>query len=97
MSEGASGVKTLAKSNMRFINQISTPERSRPGLPTTASSTVGQQGTGGNCGTVGQRRRRREGRHLQRQERRKGRSVEGRVKTLNVVTMLKVKGWSWQI
>ena len=68
--------------------RISIPDRSRPGLPTTATGTVGQQVTGGNCATAGQRRRRRRGRRVQRQwERGKGRCVEVRVGTLNVGTM----------
>ena len=73
---------------MRTTKRISIPDRSRPGLPTTATGTGGQQGTSGNCATAGRRRRRRRGRRVRRQwERGKGRSVEVRVGTLNVGTM----------
>ncbi|KAI5614481.1 growth/differentiation factor 11 isoform X1 [Silurus asotus] len=37
---------------MRLTNKNFIPERSRPGLPTTATGIVGQQGTGGNWATV---------------------------------------------
>lgn len=55
----------------------------------TASSAFGHQGAGGNSATVGQRqRKKREGRHIwKQQESRKGRRVEVRVGTLNVLTM----------
>uniref|UniRef100_A0A8C4R3Y4 Endonuclease/exonuclease/phosphatase domain-containing protein n=1 Tax=Eptatretus burgeri TaxID=7764 RepID=A0A8C4R3Y4_EPTBU len=73
---------------MRTTKRISIPDRSRPGLPTTATCTGGQQGTSGNCATAGRRRRRRRRRRVQRQwERGKGRSVQVRVATLNVGTM----------
>ncbi|KAL7881155.1 hypothetical protein SRHO_G00034090 [Serrasalmus rhombeus] len=68
---------------------IAIPDRSRPGLTTTASGAVDQQGAGGNWTTVGRRpSERRGGRRVRRQEeRRKGRSVEVRVGTLNIGTM----------
>ena len=68
--------------------QISIPDRSRPGSTTTAIGAVSQQGTGRNYATVGQRRRRRGGRRVQR--RREGRKVKRivlRIGTLNVGTM----------
>ncbi|KAL7837360.1 hypothetical protein SRHO_G00270710 [Serrasalmus rhombeus] len=71
---------------MRITNMIAIPDRSRPGLTTTASGAVDQQGAGGNWTTVG--RRPRGGRWVRRQrESRKGRSVEVRVGTLNIGTM----------
>uniref|UniRef100_A0AAR2IVR4 Endonuclease/exonuclease/phosphatase domain-containing protein n=1 Tax=Pygocentrus nattereri TaxID=42514 RepID=A0AAR2IVR4_PYGNA len=74
---------------MRITNMIAIPDRLRPGLTTTASGAVDQQGAGGNWTTVGQRpSKRRGGRQVRRQrERRKGRSVEVRVGTLNIGTM----------
>ena len=58
-----------------------------PGLPKAATGTVDWQGANGNYATVG-RRRRRGGRHVRGQrERRKGRTVEVRVRTLDVGTM----------
>ncbi|KAK2893246.1 hypothetical protein Q8A73_015730 [Channa argus] len=45
----------------------SIPDRSGPGLTTTATSAVDLQGTGGNWTTVGRRRRRREGKCVRRQ------------------------------
>ncbi|KAK3517926.1 hypothetical protein QTP70_027537, partial [Hemibagrus guttatus] len=62
------------------------PDRSRPGLTTTAIGAVDLQGTGGNWATVG--RRSRGGRRVHRQrEKRKGKSVGLRIGTLNVGTM----------
>ncbi|KAK3507855.1 hypothetical protein QTP70_001701 [Hemibagrus guttatus] len=62
------------------------PDRSRPGLTTTAIGTVDLQGAGGNWATVG--RRSRGGRRVHRQrEKRKGKSVGLRIGTLNVGTM----------
>ena len=64
----------------------SIPDRSRPGLTTTATGAVDLQGAGGNWATVG--RRRRGGRRVRRQrEKRKGKSVGLTVGTLNVGTM----------
>ncbi|KAK3517790.1 hypothetical protein QTP70_018948, partial [Hemibagrus guttatus] len=66
---------------MNFI-----PDRSRPGLTTTAIGAVDLQGAGGNWATVG--RRSRGGRRVRRQrEKRKGKSVGLRIGTLNVGTM----------
>ncbi|KAK3508380.1 hypothetical protein QTP70_025786, partial [Hemibagrus guttatus] len=60
--------------------------QAQPGLTTTASSAVDQQGAGGNWATVG--RRSRGGRRVHRQrEKRKGKSVGLRIGTLNVGTM----------
>ncbi|KAK3526680.1 hypothetical protein QTP70_031470, partial [Hemibagrus guttatus] len=62
------------------------PDRSRPGLKTTAIGAVDLQGAGGNWATVG--RRSRGGRRVHRQrEKRKGKSVGLRIGTLNVGTM----------
>ncbi|KAK3548874.1 hypothetical protein QTP70_021261 [Hemibagrus guttatus] len=67
--------------NTNFI-----PDRSRPGLTTTAIGAVDLQGAGGNWATVG--RRSRGGRRVRRQrEKRKGKSVGLRIGTLNVGTM----------
>ncbi|KAK3510589.1 hypothetical protein QTP70_011797 [Hemibagrus guttatus] len=68
-------------STLNFI-----PDRSRPGLTTTAIGAVDLQGAGGNWATVG--RRSRGGRRVHRQrEKRKGKSVGLRIGTLNVGTM----------
>ncbi|KAK3564091.1 hypothetical protein QTP86_007551 [Hemibagrus guttatus] len=68
-------------STLNFI-----PDRSRPGLTTTAICAVDLQGVGGNWATVG--RRSRGGRRVCRQrEKRKGKSVGLRIGTLNVGTM----------
>ncbi|KAK3522582.1 hypothetical protein QTP86_025003 [Hemibagrus guttatus] len=62
------------------------PDRSRPGLTTTAIGAVDLQGAGGNWATVG--RRSRGGRRVRRQrEKRKVKSVGLRIGTLNVGTM----------
>ncbi|KAK3545181.1 hypothetical protein QTP70_001769 [Hemibagrus guttatus] len=62
------------------------PDRSRPGLTTTAIGAVDLQGAGGNWATVGLRSR--GGRRVHRQrEKRKGKSVGLRIGTLNVGTM----------
>ncbi|KAK3516233.1 hypothetical protein QTP70_006378 [Hemibagrus guttatus] len=69
------------KASTNFI-----PDRSRPGLTTTAIGAVDLQGAGGNWATVG--RRSRGGRRVRRQrEKRKGKSVGLRIGTLNVGTM----------
>ncbi|XP_063859148.1 craniofacial development protein 2-like [Scylla paramamosain] len=70
---------------MRIINESTIPDRSLPGLPTSAYGAVPQQGAGGQYVTVG--RRRRGGRVRKKQERRKDREVEIRVGSLNVGTM----------
>ncbi|KAK3545589.1 hypothetical protein QTP70_008138 [Hemibagrus guttatus] len=63
------------------------PDRSRPGLTTTAIGAVDLQGAGGNWATVG--RRSRGGRRVHRQrEKRKGKSVGLRIGTLNVGAMI---------
>ncbi|KAK3518654.1 hypothetical protein QTP70_006960 [Hemibagrus guttatus] len=68
-------------STLNFI-----PDRSRPGLTTTAIGAVDLQGAGGNWATVGGRSR--GGRRVRRQrEKRKGKSVGLRIGTLNVGTM----------
>uniref|UniRef100_A0A673K0B0 Craniofacial development protein 2-like n=1 Tax=Sinocyclocheilus rhinocerous TaxID=307959 RepID=A0A673K0B0_9TELE len=77
---------------MRITNMTSIPDRSGPGLTTTAIGAVDLQGTGGNWATVGRRRRGgrcvRGGRRVRRQrEKRKGRSLGLKVGTLNVGTM----------
>ncbi|KAK3514669.1 hypothetical protein QTP70_021575, partial [Hemibagrus guttatus] len=62
------------------------PDRSMPGLTTTAIGAVDLQGAGGNWATVG--RRSRGGRRVHRQrEKRKYKSVGLRIGTLNVGTM----------
>ncbi|KAK3518110.1 hypothetical protein QTP70_033330, partial [Hemibagrus guttatus] len=71
---------------MRIVSTNFIPDRSRPGLTTTAIGAVDLQGAGGNWATVG--RRSRGGRRVHRQrEKRKGRSVGLRIGTLNVGTM----------
>ncbi|KAK3575295.1 hypothetical protein QTP86_023417 [Hemibagrus guttatus] len=71
---------------MRIISTNFIPDRSRPGLTTTAIGAVDLQGAGGNWATVG--RRSRGGRRVRRQrEKRKGKSVGLRIGTLNVGTM----------
>ncbi|KAK3511370.1 hypothetical protein QTP70_005295 [Hemibagrus guttatus] len=70
--------------HMTLTNFI--PDRSRPGLTTTAIGAVDLQGAGGNWATVG--RRSRGGRRVRRQrEKRKSKSVGLRIGTLNVGTM----------
>ncbi|KAK3544563.1 hypothetical protein QTP86_016937, partial [Hemibagrus guttatus] len=74
----------IAASRKAIMNFI--PDRSRPGLTTTAIGAVDLQGAGGNWATVG--RRSRGGRRVHRQrEKRKGKSVGLRIGTLNVGTM----------
>ncbi|KAK3541694.1 hypothetical protein QTP86_001113 [Hemibagrus guttatus] len=72
-----------------LLDNLSTnfiPDRSRPGLTTTAIGTIDLQGAGGNWATVGGRSR--GGRRVHRQrEKRKGKSVGLRIGTLNVGTM----------
>ncbi|KAK3570181.1 hypothetical protein QTP86_015886 [Hemibagrus guttatus] len=87
-----SGVKLLSeelKNKLCKLETLSTnfiPDQSRPGLTTTAIGAVNLQGAGGNWATVG--RRSRGGRRVRRQrEKRKGKSVELRIGTLNVGTM----------
>ncbi|KAK3519644.1 hypothetical protein QTP86_017598 [Hemibagrus guttatus] len=71
---------------MRIVSTNFIPDRSRPGLTTTAIGAVDLQGAGGNWATVG--RRSRGGRRVHRQrEKRKGKSVGLRIGTLNVGTM----------
>ncbi|KAK3538861.1 hypothetical protein QTP86_018773, partial [Hemibagrus guttatus] len=71
---------------MRIVSTNFIPDRSRPGLTTTAIGAVDLQGAGGNWPTVG--RRSRGGRRVHRQrEKRKGKSVGLRIGTLNVGTM----------
>ncbi|KAK3528390.1 hypothetical protein QTP86_034256, partial [Hemibagrus guttatus] len=62
------------------------PDRSRPGLTTTAIGAIDLPGTGGNWATVGRRSRGGRRVHGQR-EKRKGKSVGLRIGTLNVGTM----------
>ncbi|KAK3537270.1 hypothetical protein QTP70_007006 [Hemibagrus guttatus] len=70
---------------MRIVSTNFIPDRSRPGLTTTAIGAVDLQGAVGNWATVG--RRSRGGRRVHRQrEKRKGKSVGLRI-TLNVGTM----------
>ncbi|KAK3573123.1 hypothetical protein QTP86_014136 [Hemibagrus guttatus] len=71
---------------MRIVSTNFIPDRSRPGLTTTAIGAVDLQGAGGNWATVG--RRSRGGTRVRRQrEKRKGKSVGLRIGTLNVGTM----------
>ncbi|KAK3564856.1 hypothetical protein QTP86_030433 [Hemibagrus guttatus] len=71
---------------MRIVSTNFIPDRSRPGLTTTAIGAVDLQGAGGNWATVG--RRSRGGRRVRRQrEKRKGKSVGLRIGTLNVGTI----------
>ncbi|KAK3513892.1 hypothetical protein QTP70_032857 [Hemibagrus guttatus] len=72
---------------MRIVSTLNfIPDRSRPGLTTTAIGAVDLQGASGNWATVGGRSR--GGRRVCRQrEKRKGKSVGLRIGTLNVGTM----------
>ncbi|KAK3525233.1 hypothetical protein QTP86_024950, partial [Hemibagrus guttatus] len=77
----SNGSETPLDYTLNFI-----PDRSRPGLTTTAIGAIDLQGAGGNWATVG--RRSRGGRRVHRQrEKRKGKSVGLRIGTLNVGTM----------
>ena len=80
---------------MRYLDK-SIPDRSRPGLPTTASG-VAQQGTCGNYATAEHcenKRRKRGGRRVKRQrEVWKGRSLLVRVGTLNIGTVTTARNW----
>ncbi|KAK3535978.1 hypothetical protein QTP70_023718, partial [Hemibagrus guttatus] len=78
--------KTLPNLTMRIVSTNFIPDRSRPGLTTTAIGTIGLQGAGGNWATVGRRSRGERRVHRQR-EKRKGKSVGLRIGTLNVGTM----------
>ena len=70
---------------MRISSSISIPDRSRPGLTTTAIGTGHLQGADGNYTTVG---RRRGGRRVcRKREKRSAKKSELRVGTLNVGTM----------
>ena len=81
----ASGVKLFLPNHYQSI-----PDRSRPGLPTTASG-VAQQGTCGNYATENHsenKSRKRGGKRVKKQrEARKGRRSLIRVSTLNIGTM----------
>ncbi|KAK3554833.1 hypothetical protein QTP86_000492 [Hemibagrus guttatus] len=80
-----SGTET-EQDKLRFATLNFIPDRSRPGLTTTAIGAVDLQGAGGNWATVGGRSR--GGRRVRRQrEKRKGKSVGLRIGTLNVGTM----------
>ena len=74
---------------MRYVDK-SIPDRSRPGLPTTASC-VARQGTCGNyaaAGLIKNKRRKRGGRQVKSQrEAWKGRRTLIRAGTLNIGTM----------
>ncbi|KAK3544000.1 hypothetical protein QTP70_032758 [Hemibagrus guttatus] len=76
----------LEVAELKMLSTNFIPDRSRPGLTTTAIGAVDLQGAGGNWATVG--RRSRGGRRVHRQrEKRKGKSVGLRIGTLNVGTM----------
>ena len=92
--KNASAVK-FGKSNMRKNNRIFIQDLFWPGAGTTAVGSVGQQGTRGNCATVGQRqrRRRREGERVHREGEK---DVVVRVGTLNLGTMTGKRG-NWLI
>ncbi|KAK3547170.1 hypothetical protein QTP86_015642 [Hemibagrus guttatus] len=71
---------------MGIVSTNFIPDRSRPGLTTTAISAADLQGAGGHWATVGGRSR--GGKRVRRQrEKRKGKSVGLRIGTLNVGTM----------
>ena len=63
------------------------PDRSRPGLTTTATGAVVQQGVSGNSATVGQRQKRGGKQARKRIEKKRSSKVALRVGTLNVGTM----------
>ncbi|KAK3556599.1 hypothetical protein QTP70_010789 [Hemibagrus guttatus] len=73
-------------SELKMLSTNFIPDRSRPGLTTTAIGTVDLQGAGGNWATVG-RRSRGGGRVHRQREKRKGKSVGLRIGTLNGGTM----------
>ncbi|KAK3505891.1 hypothetical protein QTP70_019450 [Hemibagrus guttatus] len=76
----------LEVAELKMLSTNFIPDRSRPGLTTTAIGAVDLQGAGGNWATVG--RRSRGGRRVRRQrEKRKGKNVGLRIGTLNVGTM----------
>ena len=74
---------------MQTINRkIFIPDRTRPGLPTSATGAVSQQGVSGQYTTV--RRKGRGGRRIQKKrERNRQKSIKLLVGTLNVGTMTK--------
>ena len=86
----ASGVKLFCPNRQMRSHYQSMPDRSRPGLPTTASG-VAQQGTCGNYATAKHnenKSRKRRGRRVKKQrEVWKGRRSLIRVGTLNIETM----------
>ena len=86
----ASGVKLFCQNRQMRNHYQSIPDRSRPGLPTTASGVV-QQGTCGNYATTKHsenKRRKRGGRRVKKQREvwKRRRSLIG-VGTLNIGTM----------
>ena len=79
----ASGVKLFCQNIMICCDDKSIPDRSRPGLPTTASG-IARQGTCGNYDTavLSENKRKRGGRRVKRQwEMLKGRQTLIRVGT----------------
>ena len=72
---------------MQVVNSNLMPDRSRPGLTTTATGAVVQQGISGKYATVGHRQRRGGKQVRRRKEKKRGRKVALRVGTLNVGTM----------
>ena len=84
----ASGVRLFFQIIQKRIVDKSIPDRSRPGLPTTASG-VAQQGTCGNYATASENKsKKRGGRRVKRQQEVwKGRRSLIRVGTLNIGTM----------
>ena len=86
----AFGVKSFCQNIQMRYDDEPIPDRSRPGLPMTASGVAGQ-GTSGNYVTAGlkeNKRRKRGGRRAKRQrELWKGRCTVIKVGTLNIGTM----------
>ena len=72
---------------MQIANTKLMPDRSRPGVTTTATDAVVQQGVSGNSATVGQRQKRGGKQARKRKEKKRSSKVALRVGTLNVGTM----------
>ena len=81
--------KNICQLNMWSSSKNGIPDRSRPGLTTTATGAGVQQGAGGKYATVGQKKERRRGGKQAQKRRVKGhmRRVDVRIGTLNVGTM----------
>lgn len=74
---------------MRITRKINIPDLSRPGLTTTTTGAGAQQDADGKYATVRKKKvRRRGGREFQRRrERREGRRMHLKIRSLNIGTM----------